>query len=239
MKTMVVGASKGLGKALIEGLGEAGDTLLGVSRSRPEHLDHKAGIEVKWIEANLAKPAQAAQVIAETILESGLDTLIYNLGIWEEFAFDPTYNFLADDDDQIEAIVTCNITSTLLLIKRLLPVLLKSPNPRIILTGSTSGLPQSGRPEVAFGASKFALRGIADALREGYRQQRLAVTCLNLGYLNTQDPLSTPRAQAEQRDEGHSIPVHDVVQVVRMALSLSSASFVKEITLPAILDERF
>ncbi|CRM02244.1 MULTISPECIES: SDR family NAD(P)-dependent oxidoreductase [Pseudomonas] len=239
MKTMVVGASKGLGKALIEGLGEAGDTLLGVSRSRPEHLDHKAGVEVKWIEANLAKPAQAAQVIAETILESGLDTLIYNLGIWEEFAFDPTYNFLADDDDQIEAIVTCNITSTLLLIKRLLPVLLKSPNPRIILTGSTSGLPQSGRPEVAFGASKFALRGIADALREGYRQQRLAVTCLNLGYLNTQDPLSTPRAQAEQRDEGHSIPVHDVVQVVRMALSLSSASFVKEITLPAILDERF
>ncbi|CRM13843.1 SDR family NAD(P)-dependent oxidoreductase [Pseudomonas sp. 58 R 12] len=239
MKTMVVGASKGLGKALIEGLGEAGDTLLGVSRSRPEHLDHKAGVEVKWMEANLAKPAQAAQVIAETILESGLDTLIYNLGIWEEFAFDPTYNFLADDDDQIEAIVTCNITSTLLLIKRLLPVLLKSPNPRIILTGSTSGLPQSGRPEVAFGASKFALRGIADALREGYRQQRLAVTCLNLGYLNTQDPLSTPRAQAEQRDEGHSIPVHDVVQVVRMALSLSSASFVKEITLPAILDERF
>lgn len=239
MKTMVVGASKGLGKALIEGLGEAGDTLLGVSRSRPEHLDHKAGVEVKWIEANLAKPAQAAQVIAETIVESGLDTLIYNLGIWEEFAFDPTYNFLADDDDQIEAIVTCNITSTLLLIKRLLPVLLKSPNPRIILTGSTSGLPQSGRPEVAFGASKFALRGIADALREGYRQQRLAVTCLNLGYLNTQDPLSTPRAQAEQRDDGHSIPVHDVVQVVRMALSLSSACFVKEITLPAILDERF
>ncbi|MFK9006549.1 SDR family NAD(P)-dependent oxidoreductase [Pseudomonas pergaminensis] len=239
MKTMVVGASKGLGKALIEGLGESGDTLIGVSRTRPEHLQHKAGVEVQWIEANLAKPAQAAQVIAEAIADTGLDTLVYNLGIWEEFAFDPAYNFLADGDEQIEAIVTCNITSTLLLIKRLLPMLLKSKNPRIILTGSTSGLPQSGRPEVAFGASKFALRGIADALREGYRQQRLAVTCLNLGYLNTEDPLSTPREQAEQRDEGHSIPVHDVVQVVRMTLSLSSASFVKDITLPAILDERF
>lgn len=239
MKTIVVGASKGLGKALIEGLGEPGDTLIGVSRSRPENLAHKTGVEVQWIEANLAKPTQAAQVIAEAVAGNGLDTLVYNLGIWEEFAFDPAYNFLADGDEQIEAIVTCNITSTLLLIKRLLPVLLKSNNPRIILTGSTSGLPQSGRPEVAFGASKFALRGIADALREGYRQQRLAVTCLNLGYLNTEDPLSTPREQAEQRDEGHSIPVHDVVQVVRMTLSLSSASFVKDITLPAILDERF
>ena len=239
MKTMVVGASKGLGKALIEGLGEPGDTLIGVSRSRPEQLDHNPDVQVQWVEANLAEPAKAAQVIEAAVAQGGLDTLIYNLGIWEEFAFDPAYDFLRDSDEQLEAIVTCNITSTLLLIKRLLPVLLKSANPRIILTGSTSGLAQSGRPEVTFGASKFALHGIADALREGYRQQRLAVTCLNLGYLNTDDPLSTPRELAEQRGEGHLIPVHDVVQVVRMVLSLSAASYVKDITLPALMDERF
>lgn len=239
MKTMVVGASKGLGRALIDGLGEHGDTLIGVSRTRPKNLTDNAGIAVRWVEADLSEPAQAAQIIEQAVVDGGLDTLIYNLGIWEEFAFDPAYNFLADNDDQVEAIVSCNITSTIVLIKRLLPVLLRSANPRIILTGSTSGLPQSGRPEVTFGASKFALRGIADALREGYRQQRLGVTCLNLGYLNTEDPMSTPRVIAEQRGEGNSIPVHDVVQVVRMALSLSSASFVKELTLPAIFDERF
>lgn len=220
MKTLVVGASKGLGKALIEGLGEA-------------------GVQLNWVEANLAEPASAAHAIAQAVAEHGLDTLIYNLGIWEELAFDPAYDFLGDSDAQVQAIVSCNITATLLLIKRLLPTLLRSATPRIILTGSTSGLPQSGRPEVAFGASKFALRGIADALREGYREQRLAVTCLNLGYLNTEDPLSTPRDVAEQRGEGQLIPVHDVVQVVRMALSLSSASYVKELTLPALLDERF
>jgi len=239
MKTMVVGASKGLGRALIDGLGEHGDTLIGVSRTRPKNLTHNAGIVVRWVEADLGEPAQAAQIIEQAVVDGGLDTLIYNLGIWEEFAFDPAYNFLVDNDDQVEAIVSCNITSTIVLIKRLLPVLLRSANPRIILTGSTSGLPQSGRPEVTFGASKFALRGIADALREGYRQQRLGVTCLNLGYLNTEDPMSIPRVIAEQRGEGNSIPVHDVVQVVRMALSLSSASFVKELTLPAIFDERF
>jgi NAD(P)-dependent dehydrogenase (short-subunit alcohol dehydrogenase family) len=239
MKTMVVGASKGLGRALIDGLGEHGDTLIGVSRTRPKNLTHDAGIVVRWVEADLSEPAHAAQIIEQAVVDGGLDTLIYNLGIWEEFAFDPAYNFLADNDGQVEAIVSCNITSTIVLIKRLLPVLLRSANPRIILTGSTSGLPQSGRPEVTFGASKFALRGIADALREGYRQQRLGVTCLNLGYLNTEDPMSTPRVIAEQRGEGNSIPVHDVVQVVRMALSLSSASFVKELTLPAIFDERF
>lgn len=239
MKTMVVGASKGLGKALIEGLGEAGDTLIGVSRTRPEHIQPKPGVQLQWLEANLGEPAKAATTLAQAVAEGGLDTLIYNLGIWEDLAFDSAYSLLTDTDEQVQAIVSCNITATVLVIKRLLPTLLQSPNPRIILTGSTSGLPQSGRPEVTFGASKFALRGIADALREGYRAQRLGVTCLNLGYLNTEDPLSTPRGVAEQRGEGQLIPVHDVVQVVRMALSLSSASYVKELTLPAILDERF
>lgn len=33
MKVLVVGASKGLGKALIDGLGATGDTLIGVSRT--------------------------------------------------------------------------------------------------------------------------------------------------------------------------------------------------------------
>jgi len=239
MKTMVVGASKGLGRALMEGLGGVGDTLIGVSRSCPEPLISGTGAQVGWVEADLAEPGTAATIIEQAVAADGLDTLIYNLGIWEERAFDPTYSFLTDQDAQLEAIVSCNITAPLLLIKRLLPVLLKSPQPRIILTGSTSGLPQSGRPEVAFGASKFALRGIADALREGYRHQRLGVTCLNLGYLNTEDALSTSRTLAEQRGEGQLIPVHDVVQVVRMVLNLSSASFVKELTLPALLDERF
>lgn len=239
MRTMVVGASKGLGRALIEGLGEAGDTLIGVSRGRPEGLVAQAGVQVQWIEADLARPRHAAQQLEQAVTGQGLDTLIYNLGIWEARAFSPEYDFLEDDDGQIEAIVGCNITATLLVIRRLLPVLLQSNRPRIILTGSTSGLAQSGRPEVSFGASKFALRGIADALREGYRQQHLGVTCLNLGYLNTDDDLATSREVAAQRGDGQLIPVHDVVQVVRMALNLSSASFVKEITLPAVGDERF
>ncbi|QLF93808.1 SDR family oxidoreductase [Pseudomonas sp. ABC1] len=238
MRIMVVGASKGLGKALIDGLGDAGDTLIGVSRRRPTAWVAREGVQVEWIEADLALETSVSH-IEQQVVEHGLDVLVYNLGIWEAAAFDPAYAFLGDSDRQVRDIVDCNITATILLIKRLLPLLLQSAAPRILLTGSTSGLPQSGRPEVTFGASKFALRGIADALREGYRQQKLGVTCLNLGYLNTDDDLSVPRAEAEQRGGGELIPLHDVVQVARMALSLSASSFVKEITLPAILDERF
>ncbi|MNE63342.1 putative oxoacyl-(acyl carrier protein) reductase [compost metagenome] len=168
-----------------------------------------------------------------------MDTLIYNLGLWEAEAFEAHYSFLADRDAQLQRMVDCNITATILLIKRLLPLLLESEKPRIILTGSTSGLPQSGRPEVTFAASKFALRGIAEALREGYRGQGLGVTCLNLGYLNTEDGLEVPLAEAAVRGEGGLIPLHDVVLMVRTLLELSAASYVRELTLPAIADERF
>lgn len=239
MRAMVVGASKGLGKALVEGLGERGDTLIGVSRTQPSAVYARTGVRLEWVEVDMGAPLSAAGLLERSVADAGLDTLIYNLGIWEDAAFDDDYDFLVDRDEQLQSIVNCNVTAPILLIKRLLPVLLRSERPRIILTGSTSGLPQSGRPEVTFGASKFALRGIADSLREGYRDQRLGVTCLNLGYLNTEDALSTPRNVAEQRGEGELIPLHDVVQVVRMALSLSAASFVKDITLPAVLDPRF
>lgn len=239
MNYLIIGASKGLGKAFVEGLGQAGDQIVGVSRKRATDLDLPAGVTLDWIEADLSQPLAAAQAIAQQAPET-LDVLIYNLGIWEELAFTDDYRFENDADAQIMAMVNTNITAALLLIKHLMPKLLRSSSkPQLILTGSTSGLRQSGRPEVAFGASKFALTGMADALREGYRDAGLAVTSLQLGYLNTDDALATPVATAAARGDGGLIPVHDVVAMVRALTRLSNASFVRELVLPAIADERF
>lgn len=239
MRIMVVGASQGLGRAFIEGLGDSGDSLIGVSRSVPTRLPERAGIEIEWIAADLASPEPAAARVAEAIAGSGLDVLIYNLGLWESRAFEPDYRFLTDNPAESQRMVTVNVSGAILLIQALLPALLRSAAPRIILTGSTSALPGHGRPEVSFGATKFALRGIAEALREGFREHRLAVTCLQLGYLNTEDDLAVPVEHAARRGDGELIPVHDVVQLVRTLLSLSPSAYVKEVVMPAIGDARF
>ncbi|MDH0289501.1 SDR family oxidoreductase [Pseudomonas sp. GD04087] len=238
MNMLIVGAGRGLGRALLEGLGRPGDSLIGVSRRRPQSLAMAPGVDLQWIEADLAQPAPAvAQIAAQT--PAALDVLICNVGIWEEHAFSEQYAFLEESDASIGTLVEVNITATLLLLKHLVPRLLGSARPQLILTGSTSALRQSGRPEVAFGASKFALNGMADALRESFRDERLAVTVLQLGNLNTDDLLSTPLDDAAARGEGQLIPVHDVVTLVDALLRLSSASFVRELTLPAIADARF
>ncbi len=65
------------------------------------------------------------------------------------------------------------------------------------------------------------------------------MTCVQLGYLNTEDGLDVPRETASLRGEGSLIPVHDVVAMTRALLNLSDASFVREIVMPALMDERF
>ncbi|WP_225735110.1 SDR family NAD(P)-dependent oxidoreductase [Pseudoclavibacter endophyticus] len=228
---MVIGASRGLGRALLRGLEQDGRNVVGVARTAPDASRH-------WIQADLSRPREAAELIAEGA-PSGLSTVIYNVGAWEQTAFSSAYDFAVSDEDEIESLISVNTTAAILVLRRLIPVILNNAQPRVILTGSTSGLARSGRPEVAFGASKFALNGIAAALREGYRDRRLAVTTLQLGYLNTDDDLHVPIDQATVRGDGRLIPVHDVVSVVRMILGLSPSSFVSEIIMPAVLDDRF
>jgi NAD(P)-dependent dehydrogenase (short-subunit alcohol dehydrogenase family) len=238
MELMVIGASRGLGRALVEGLPRPGDTVTGVSRSRPMPMPHVPGVTMRWIEADLAQPIAAAQTL-EQQAPAVVDTLICNVGIWEAEAFSPGYDFLEQSDATTLALIDVNVSSTILILKRLLPRLLASTRPRLILTGSTSALPGHGRPEVAFGASKAALNGIASALREGFRQRHLGVTVLQLGYLNTEDTLAVPLEEAARRGQGAQVPVHDVVTLVRAVLDLSPASYVRELVLPAIGDARF
>ena len=238
MRVMVVGASKGLGRAFVEGLSQDASLIAGVARRAPADVRSAPGCELRWIEADLSQPQAAVDQIAAQA-PNDLDVILYNLGVWEERAFSESYDFLTDSPQQLARMVDINVTATILLLQRLIPRVLGSRKPQVILTGSTSALPGSGRPEVTFAASKFALRGIADALRESFRDRRLAVTCLQLGYLNTEDGMDVPRDTASQRGEGGLIPVHDVVAMTRALLHLSDASFVRELVMPALMDERF
>ncbi len=229
---MVVGGSKGLGRAIVEALRSDGNTVIGVSRSAPIDL------EGPWITADFSIPEAAVATMADQC-PTDLDTLIWNLGIWEPTAFTDAYRFDAVPDAVTTELIATNVTAPILALRALISTLLESDAPRVILTGSTSALRQSGRPEVAFGASKTALNGIADALREGYRDEGLRVTTLQLGDLNTEDGLEVTVEEAALRGNGTLIPVHDVVEMIRALLSLSSASFVREIVMPAVRDPRF
>ncbi|REK77617.1 SDR family NAD(P)-dependent oxidoreductase [Paenibacillus paeoniae] len=236
MKNYIIfGASKGLGDAFVKGLPESGDRVWVVSRSRPDSLDLVDGIQRIWIEADLSQQ-QAAKSIRDRLEQETIDVLIYNVGIWEKEGFEEHYNFDHDDPLDIAGIMQVNMTATITCVQALLPHVRRSEAGKIIFIGSTAGLDHTNNNQVSFVASKFGLRGITNALREHVRKDRIAVTCINPGELAAEIPYEEGADRAISEYNGTRIPVQDIIALVKCVISLSKASVVKEIHIPAMMD---
>ncbi|WP_339186329.1 SDR family NAD(P)-dependent oxidoreductase [Paenibacillus sp. FSL R5-0490] len=236
MKNIIVfGASKGLGDAFVRGVPQSGDKVWVVSRSKPESLFVEDGVERIWIQADLSE-LQAAEQVASQLQGETLDVLIYNVGIWEKEGFEEHYTFDKDEPADISQLIHVNVTSTIVCIQALLPQLRQSEAGKIILIGSTAGLSNAGSSQVSFVASKFAIRGITEALREHTRNDRIAVTCINPGELAAEIPYEDGMERALAEYDGTRIPLQDMVAIVRCIISLSKAACVKEINMPALTD---
>jgi len=90
--------------------------------------------------------------------------------------------------------------------------------------------------ELVFSATKFALRGIAQSLREILCEHLIGVSVLNLGYLASEYEIDKPTKDVLEQTEYSLIPLADVIQAIHFVLSTSKASCVKEILMPAMLD---
>ncbi|MFB5676108.1 SDR family NAD(P)-dependent oxidoreductase [Paenibacillus terreus] len=233
---MIFGASKGLGEAFVKVLPEAGDHVWIVSRSHAETLLLNDGVNRYWIKADLAS-AEAGNEITVAFKDTALDVLIYNVGIWESNGFRENYDFEQDDPAEIANILNVNVVSAITCIQKLLPNLKKSDNAKIILIGSTAGLENNHFTQVAFTASKFGLRGIGNSLREHVKKYGIGVTIINPGEIATQVPYEDGVEKVWSAYQGTQIPLSDIVSLVKCVIHLSRASCVKEINIPAMLDE--
>jgi len=82
----------------------------------------------------------------------------------------------------------------------------------------------------------LAQRGVVQALRENLRPNNIGVSILNLGYLATDYADTLTTEEIIQTTGGQLIPLQDVIEAIKFILATSSASCVKEITMPAMLD---
>lgn len=232
---IIFGASKGLGDAFVKGLPDQGDQVWIVSRNKPSSMELADGVNRRWIAADLGQP-NAAQVVSDALQGETIDVLIYNVGIWEKEGFEEHYSFDLDTPAEISNIIQVNITATITCIQALLPNVRHSEAGKIIMIGSTAGLDHTNNAQVSFVASKFGLRGIANALREHVRKDNIAVTCVNPGELAAEIPFEDGPDKAIAEYDGTRIPVQDIVSIVKCIVSLSKVACVKEIHVPAITD---
>jgi len=227
---LILGASRGLGAALVEGLPRKGDRVFGLSRSVPAWSRRRSAIQRTWIEADLSEIG-AVQNARQVLVKAPLDALIHVAGIWDEAPFEEMH------DDEIAEILDVNLRAFLTFARSLAPNLRRAEHAKIIAIGSTSALDNSGdMGAVAYAAAKFGLRGACQALRQHFRKDGIAVTCLSPGSI-AGDVAYGDMTTALKKHRRKRMPVEDIVALIRCILDLSPASCVKEVWMPALKDE--
>ena len=228
---LIYGVSKGLGKAIIQSIPESHDVIYGISRSIPISMAN-----LNWIEADLSSSETSVHQIKDIINDNKIDVLIYNVGIWETNAFTDEYDFEKISPLEINQMISTNITTCIQSLQALLKNLRASNNAKVILIGSTWGVENHNGKELIFSATKFALRGVAESLREILRNDLIGVSILNLGYLATEYKIDTPIEKVLKETDYSLIPLADVIHAIKFIMSTSKGTCVKEILMPAMKD---
>ncbi len=216
---LIVGASRGIGRACAEHLADQGAEILSVSRT-PSPVG-------QWIKADIGT-VDGVDHVAKAVGDQALDGFLFLGGIWEDGAFTDAYDFLRSSVEEMTQVIAVNLTAPILLAQALVKNLSQSDNARIVFIGSTTGLPNTASPEVANTASKFGLQGAAEALNLSLRRFGIATTVINPANVATPEVLDdiATGAFSEQKP----IPMADVTATLSYVLGLSKDS------VPTVID---
>jgi 3-oxoacyl-[acyl-carrier protein] reductase len=139
------------------------------------------------------------------------------------------YDFMKSSDQETRFVIAVNTIAPIELTRQLAKNLVKSDNPRAIFIGALSGLDNSATAEVANTASKFGLRGAAQALKLALRDYKIGITVINPGNVATEEVMT-------DIEEGRSsqqvpIPLADLISAIEWILELSNTVDVGDINI--------
>lgn len=220
-QVLLTGASSGIGRAIGRKLLQEGHTVIGLSRDVSQFtVSHPQFCAYQLDLSQLASLPQQLKLIQQA--HPQLDTLVFAAGAGlfgslEEFSF-----------AQIEHLMTLNFTSNALLTRVMLPELKKRGRADLVYIGSEAAL-QGKRKGTIYCASKFALRGFTQALREECAKSKVRVALINPGMVNT--PFFNPLNFAPGDAAGQFISAADVAAAVSFVLTSASTIVIDELNL--------
>ncbi len=218
-KALITGTSRGIGKAIAEKLLDRGWEVTGISRSDPTIAHSRYSHDSIDLNNLNDLPQKFKALLKET---PNFDALICNAGMGvfghlEELSF-----------DRIQEVIRVNFLSQVLLIKTFLPNMKKLKRGHIISIGSEAAL-EGKRKGTIYCASKFAVRGFTQALRQECASDGIGVTLINPGMVDTPFFESLNFCHGDAHDE--SISPDDVAESVSMILETRKGTVFDEINL--------
>ena len=201
---IVTGASRGIGAAVSQRLLEKGAAVIGIARNfqdsaidnarfRPVPLDLA---QVSALPDVLSRLAKTYADITGLVCCAGRG----RFGSLEEFAY-----------REIRELVDLNLISQMYVVRAFMPVIKTNGGGDVVLMGSEAAL-SGGRYGAVYSATKFAVRGFAQALRHECAAANVRITIVNPGMVRTEffdslkfEPGSNPDNYIEPEDVASAV----------------------------------
>ncbi|HUQ72612.1 MAG TPA: SDR family oxidoreductase [Planctomycetaceae bacterium] len=177
---LITGATRGLGRALVDRFVEAGHTVIGCGRSQ----DHVANLRTvygsphRFDVVDVAHDRQVAMWAADVLKTLTPDLLLNNAAV-----MNPTKPLWKITADEFQTMLDVNVAGVANVIRHFVPAMIA--NQRGVIVNFSSGWGRSTAPEVApYCATKFAIEGLTQALAQELPRGMAAVP-LNPGIIDT------------------------------------------------------
>ena len=181
---IITGASSGIGKATAKALARKGFSIVLAARNlenlqKVEKEITSEGGKAVSISTDITVRSQVKELVDSTLKHFGkIDVFICNAGTYWRC---PAKDLPMED---IKYVMDTNFYGSLFCIYEVLPHMLSRKNGQIIVVSSFDGL-KGLPPDTAYVASKFAVTGFAEVLRQELKGNGITVTTIFPSRVNT------------------------------------------------------
>lgn len=186
MKVALLGATRGMGRALARQMAERGDRLFLLGRDPEELARSAADLEVRGAEGkvggapcDLLDPASFAPALDRADAElGGLDAVVITAGLFAE------QEALENDPERTRALLEANFVGTVGFCEEARRRLLAAGGGTLCAFSSVAG-DRARKPVILYGAAKAGLSHYLEGLDHKFRRQGLVVVTVKPGFVRT------------------------------------------------------
>jgi short-subunit dehydrogenase len=219
---LVTGATSGIGQGVARALHARGDLLVLVARDEEKAAllaDELPGS--RTVVADLSRPDGLASALADADLPDALDSVVHAAGVVD------VAEVAATDPASLELTVTVNLVAPMLLTRGLLEQVRRGRGTHVFVN-SGSGI-RANPGWASYNASKFGLRGFADALGQEEAGHGVRVSSVFPGRTATPMQEQVHAQEGKDYDPGDWIRVETVVDTVLRVIDLPRDATIPEV----------